>query len=175
VSLAPAPAAPPAGVGLGASARGFAWACVPYRELTLDALYAALQLRSQVFVVEQACPFLDADGDDDRAWHLFGRAAGRDGRPLLAAYARLFAPGVKYAEASVGRVVTHPDVRGSGAGRALMTEALARLAGLAPGAPVRIGAQKYLERFYGGFGFARDGDDYLEDGIVHLEMVRPAA
>ncbi len=159
----------------GAGAGALAWACAPYAELTLDALYALLQLRSRVFVVEQACPFLDADGDDDRAWHLLGWAPGPNPRPLLAAYARLFAPGVKYAEASVGRVVTHPDVRRSGAGRALMAEALARLARLAPGAPVRIGAQKYLERFYGGFGFVRDGDDYLEDGIVHLEMVRPGA
>jgi ElaA protein len=148
---------------------------VPYAALTLDALYALLQLRSRVFVVEQACPFLDADGDDDRAWHLLGWSTGPDGRPLLAAYARLFAPGVKYAEASVGRVVTHPAARRTGAGRALMTEALARLGAIAPGAPVRIGAQQYLERFYGSFGFVRDGDDYLEDDIVHVEMVRPGA
>jgi ElaA protein len=127
-----------------------------------------------VFVVEQQCVFLEMDGDDDRAWHLLGWTTGTDGRPVLGAYARLFAPGVKYTEASIGRVVSHPDVRRTGAGHALMTEALRRLAELAPGAPVRIGAQKYLERFYGAFGFARAGDDYLEDGIVHLEMVRPA-
>ena len=150
------------------------WACTPYAELTRDALYALLQLRSRVFVVEQACPFLDADGDDDRAWHLLGWTRDAGGRPLLGAYARLFAPGVKYAEASVGRVVTHPAVRRSGAGRRLMAEALARLGEIAPGAPVRIGAQQYLERFYAGFGFVRDGDDYLEDDIVHVEMVRPA-
>ncbi len=150
------------------------WRCVPYAALTLDELYALLRLRSLVFVVEQQCPFLDADGDDDRAWHLLGWSHDAAGRPLLGAYARLFAPGVKYAEASVGRVVSHPDVRGTGAGRRLMAEALRRLDELAPGAPVRIGAQKYLERFYAAFGFARAGDDYLEDGIVHLEMVRPA-
>lgn len=164
-----APAATPDPAPAGA----LAWTCVAYADLTLDALYAALQLRSRVFVVEQVCPFLDADGDDDRAWHLLGWAH-RDGtRPFLGAYARLFAPGVKYAEASIGRVVTHPEVRRSGAGRALMAEALARLAELTPGTPVRIGAQKYLERFYAGFGFVRDGADYLEDDIVHLEMVRP--
>ncbi|GJG86659.1 acetyltransferase [Gemmatimonadetes bacterium T265] len=146
------------------------WRCAPFADLTPHDLYAALQLRSLVFVVEQACPFLDPDGDDDQAWHLLGWHADR-----LAAYARLFAPGLKYAEASVGRVVTHPDARRAGAGRALMAEALRTLDTLAPGAPVRIGAQKYLERFYGGFGFVRDGADYLEDGIVHLEMIRPGA
>ncbi len=151
-----------------------AWRCAPYADLTLDELYALLQLRSRVFVVEQRCPFLDIDGDDDRAWHLLGWTAGAGGRALLGAYARLFAPGVKYAEASIGRVVSHPDVRGGGAGRALMAESIRRLGAIAPGAPVRIGAQKYLERFYASFGFARAGDDYLEDGIVHLEMVRPA-
>jgi ElaA protein len=150
-----------------------AWRLAPYADLTLDELYAALQLRSRVFVVEQQCPFLDADGDDDRAWHLLGWSAAADGRPHLAAYARLFAPGVKYPEASVGRVVSSPEARRTGAGRALMAESLRVLAALAPGAPVRIGAQKYLERFYGSFGFVRAGDDYLEDGIVHLEMVRP--
>jgi ElaA protein len=128
-----------------------------------------------VFVVEQQCVFLDMDGDDDRAWHLLGWAPAPAGAGrVLGAYARLFAPGVKFAEASIGRVVSHPDVRRSGAGRALMAESLRRLRAIAPGAPVRIGAQKYLERFYGAFGFVRAGDDYLEDGIVHLEMVRPA-
>lgn len=156
-------------------AAGLTWHCAPFAGLALSDLYAALQLRSLVFVVEQTCPFLDADGSDDQAHHLLGwRGVADGGRGRLAAYARLFAPGVKYAEASIGRVVTHPDARRTGAGRALMAEAIARLGTLAPGAPIRIGAQKYLERFYGDFGFARAGDDYLEDGIVHLEMVRPA-
>lgn len=156
-----------------------AWRCVPYADLTRDELYAALRLRALVFVVEQACPFPEIDGSDPRAWHLLGWASAggpsAGDAPLLGAYARLFPPGVKYAEASVGRVVTDPAVRRTGAGRALMAEALRRLGEIAPGAPVRIGAQKYLERFYASFGFARSGDDYLEDGIVHLEMVRPAA
>ena len=159
---------------MSAPARLVEWHCTPFADLSVADLYAALQLRSLVFVVEQTCPFLDADGDDDRAWHLLGWHAV-DGARHLAAYARLFAPGVKYAEASIGRVVTHPGARRTGAGRALMAEAVRTLGTLAPGAPVRIGAQKYLERFYEGFGFARDGGDYLEDGIVHLEMVRREA
>lgn len=157
-----------------------AWRCAPFADLSSAELYAALQLRSSVFVVEQRCPFLDPDGDDDRAWHLLGwqnqadhhdQTTTPDHRPHLAAYARLFAPGVKYAEASIGRVVTHPDARRTGAGRALMAEALRQLGNVAPNAPVRIGAQRYLERFYASFGFLRDGADYLEDGIVHVEMV----
>lgn len=151
-----------------------AWHCAPYADLALDELYALLQLRSQVFVVEQQCPFLEIDGDDDRAWHLLGWTTGDAARPRLGAYARLFVPGIKYPEASIGRVVSHPAVRRTGAGRALMTEALHRIDRLAPGSPVRIGAQRYLERFYASFGFTRAGEDYLEDGIVHLEMLRPA-
>ena len=145
--------------------------------LALDALapadvYAVLQLRQRVFVVEQRCPYLDADGADDRALHLLGRA---DGSPTLAAYARLFVPGARYPDAaSIGRIVTHPDVRGTGLGRVLVAEALARVEALAPGADVRIGAQRYLERFYEGFGFERASEDYDEDGIPHVDMVRAA-
>lgn len=148
------------------------WRLAPYAELTRDELYALLQLRQRVFVVEQHCPFLDADGADDRAWHLLGWTRDADGAPRLGAYARLFAPGAMYDEASIGRVVTHPDVRRGGMGRALMREALARVAALAPGAPVRIGAQRYLERFYASLGFRVAGPEYLEDGIPHVEMVR---
>ena len=150
------------------------WRCAPYRELTLDELYALLALRQRVFVVEQNCPFLDADGADDRAWHLLGWTHDADGRPLLGAYARLFAPGEAYAEASIGRVATHPALRRAGLGRALMIEALARVAALAPGAPVRIGAQRYVEHFYESLGFRVAGPEYLEDGIPHVEMVRAA-
>jgi ElaA protein len=150
------------------------WRLAPYAELSLDELYAILQLRQRVFIVEQTCPFLDADGADDRAWHLMGWTADAAGRPLLGAYARLFAPGAMYPEASIGRVVTHPDVRRGGMGHALMRRAIDEVAALAPGSAVRIGAQRYLERFYAGLGFVAEGDGYLEDGIPHVEMVRPA-
>jgi ElaA protein len=129
-----------------------------------------------VFVVEQRCPFQDLDGHDAPASHLLGWTDDAAGRPVLAAYARLFVPGIVFREASVGRVVTHPARRRGGAGRALMREALDRLVdapgALAPGAPVRIGAQLYLERFYEGFGFRRASAVYDEDGIDHVEMVR---
>ena len=149
------------------------WQLAPFEALTPTELYALLQLRSLVFVVEQTCVFLDLDGSDDRAWHLLGWTHDAGGRPLLAAYARLFVPGVKYPEASIGRVVSHPDVRRFGMGRALMHEALRRIEALAPAAPVRLGAQRYLERFYASFGFRVDGPEYDEDGIAHIEMLRP--
>ena len=150
------------------------WHFRAFHELTAAELYAVLQLRQMVFVVEQRCPSLDADGSDDHAWHLLGWTAADDGTRRLGTYARVFAPGVKYEEASIGRVVTHPDARGAGLGRLVVAEALRRIEEVvAPGTPVRIGAQRYLERFYEGFGFRRVGDDYDEDGIPHVEMVRP--
>lgn len=146
------------------------WRCVSYSELTTDELYALLRLRAAVFVVEQACPYQDLDGYDDRAWHLLGHEGD-----ALVAYARLFPSGVTYPEASVGRIVTSPAVRRDGRGRALMREALAQLtARVGPGS-VRIGAQRYLEGFYAEFGFRVDGPPYDEDGIPHVHMVRPAA
>ena len=154
------------------------WRWRSFDELTLGELYAALQLRQVVFVVEQHCAFLDADGDDHRAWHLLGWVPDPDpagsGATVLGAYARVFAPGIKYPEASIGRVITNPRVRRAGLGKALMAEAVRRCATLAPGAAVRIGAQIYLERFYAGFGFRRVSEPYDEDGIVHVEMLRPA-
>lgn len=143
------------------------WQWSPFSALSLPALYAALQLRQRVFVVEQACPFLDADGLDDLAWHLLGWADD-----VLAAYVRVFAPGTVFPEASIGRVVTHPDLRRTGTGRALMAEAIRRTGALAPGAPIRIGAQRYLEEFYAGFGFRICSEPYIEDGIPHIHMLR---
>ena len=154
------------------------WVWRTFAELSPAELYAALQLRQRVFVVEQACPYLDADGWDDRAWHLLGwldrdESEGDDAAaPVLGAYTRIFPPGVKYAEASIGRVVSDPVVRRTGLGRALMHEALRRCADVAPGAGIRIGAQRYLERFYTTFGFVTVSPPYMEDGIEHVEMVR---
>ena len=150
------------------------WQWSAFAELAPDELYAALQLRQIVFIIEQQCTFLDADGRDDKAWHLLGWRHEDDGTRWLAAYARVFGPGVKYPPASIGRVVTHPRFRRTGAGRALMAEAMRRLDEISPGAEIRIEAQLYLVKFYGSFGFTRVGEEYLEDGIVHVDMIRPA-
>jgi ElaA protein len=139
--------------------------------LTPDDLYAALQLRQIVFVVEQNCAYLDADGVDRVAEHLLGWQT-IDGCRRLIAYARLLPPRAKYAEPSIGRVITHPDVRGSGAGRALMEEAIRRVEESGWGREIRIAAQMYLERFYEGYGFRRVTEPYTEDDIWHVDMLR---
>lgn len=135
--------------------------------LSADELYAVLALRAEVFVVEQRCAYLDPDGGDRLASHLW--IPDRDGRPL--AYARIFPPGVRDDCAVIGRVVSAPAVRGGGYGRGLVGEAVRRCEEEFAG-DIALGAQKYLERFYASFGFARSGDDYLEDGIEHLPMRR---
>ena len=145
------------------------WSWFRFHELGVDNLYDALALRCRVFVLEQG-PYLDPDGLDRTAWHLLGR--DDDGR--LQAYLRLVDPGRKFAEPSLGRVVTAPQRRGSGLGRQLVGEGVARCLALWPGQGIRISAQSHLERFYGGWGFRRVGEPYLEDGIPHLEMFRPA-
>jgi ElaA protein len=145
------------------------WHVAPFAGLSVDELYELLTLRQRVFVVEQRCPYLDCDGKDRSAIHLLGRAD--DGR--LVAVARLLAPGISFAEAAIGRVVTAPEVRRTGVGRALMREAIARTrATFGPG-PIRIGAQRYLERFYGELGFRVASAPYDEDGIPHVEMLLP--
>ncbi|MFC5523398.1 GNAT family N-acetyltransferase [Polaromonas jejuensis] len=145
------------------------WRFVPFDALTSRELYELLQLRSEVFVVEQACVFQDMDGADTQAMHLLGTAEGR-----LAAYARCFAAGVKFAEASIGRVVTRDAVRGSGAGHVLMKQAIACLTQYWGPQAIRIGAQARLEPFYRQHGFTASGAPYSEDGIPHIEMLRPA-
>lgn len=129
-------------------------------------LYDLLRLRVEVFVVEQNCVFQDLDGADDQAIHLLGK---RDGK--LLAYARCFGPGVKYKEASIGRIVTQASVRGQALGHLTIDEAVHRLCKEWGTQPIRIGAQARLEGFYQGHGFVADGEVYVEDGIDHVEML----
>jgi ElaA protein len=148
------------------------WTLRPFSDLDAGLLYDILRARQDVFVVEQECPYPDIDGRDADAWHLCGHAEASDG-PALAAYARLFMPGVVYAEASIGRILTTEPYRGTGLGRVLVAEALSRLREIAPEAAVRIGAQAHLQPFYQSLGFVTDSEPYDEDGILHVEMVRP--
>lgn len=146
------------------------WTFARMPELGVDALYDWLAVRSRVFSVEQQCAYLDPDGVDREAWHLLGHDdAGR-----LLAGLRLVDPGVKYAEPSIGRVITAPEARGTGLGRVLLAEGLRRADAAWPGHGNRISAQSHLARFYAGFGYVAQGADYLEDGIPHVEMLRPA-
>ncbi|RSK31802.1 GNAT family N-acetyltransferase [Hymenobacter metallilatus] len=144
------------------------WILKPFPALTLPELYALLQLRAEVFVVEQACPFQDLDGQDQAAHHLLGYAP--DGE--LAAYTRLFGAGITYPEASIGRVVVSPRYRRYGLGRALLQQSIAAVGELFGPQPIQIGAQLYLQAFYEDFGFRQVGEGYLEDGIPHIHMVR---
>lgn len=144
------------------------WELRAFDALTVGELYGILRTRQDVFIVEQKCAYADADGLDPVAAHLFAV----DGEAVVAC-ARLFAPGLRRREAVIGRVVTAPSVRRSGLGRELMRRAIAAIEAEHGRAPIWLGAQKYLQRFYESFGFVRDGDDYLEDDIPHLPMRRP--
>ena len=139
-----------------------------FDELSTTELYEILQLRIQVFVIEQNCPYQDADGKDNQSYHLMGRDANGD----LQTYTRLVPAGVSYeGYTSIGRVVTSEAVRGQKAGVKLMEVSMEEIIKLWPGLPVKISAQSHLQRFYRKFGFESIGEEYLEDDIPHIAMV----
>jgi len=143
------------------------WHWTRFEDLGVQPLYDILALRCRVFVLEQGA-FLDPDGADPHSWHL----QGRDDSGVLQAYLRAVDPGIKYAEPSIGRVITAPEVRGIGLGRRLMCEGLARCALQWPGQAVRISAQARLHDFYAALGFEAVSAEYIEDQIPHVEMLR---
>ncbi|MBI3713370.1 MAG: GNAT family N-acetyltransferase [Burkholderiales bacterium] len=143
------------------------WQIARFDQLTLDQLYAILQARSTVFVLEQNCVYLDIDGKDQHCVHL---AAWNTHNELLA-YLRVVPPGISFTEASLGRVITTTQARGTGIGKQLLQRGIAVCRETYPQQPIRIGAQHYLEKFYQSFGFVTDSEIYLEDGIPHVEMI----
>lgn len=147
------------------------WQFSRFADLTPFDLYDVLAARQNVFILEQTCLYPDIDGYDLEAHHLLGWR-DVDGKRQLAAYLRVLAPGAKYDEMSIGRVITTPAARGSGAGRALLNQGIAHAEALHPGHRIRIGAQQYLERFYASFGFETVSAPYDEDGIMHIDMLR---
>lgn len=173
------------------------WRFAPFADLSAREVHDLYQARAACFVVEQDCVFQDLDGVDPECWHLLGymgteipgsdpnvvnqrglrsdlaHESGSD--PRLVAYCRFIPAGMKFAEPSIGRVLTTTAVRGTGLGRELMREALLRAQALWPGQPIRIGAQSRLERFYVELGFVTASAPYDEDGIEHIEMLRPAS
>ena len=142
------------------------WIHKMFDDLAPGELYAILQLRNEVFAVEQNCVYQDMDNKDQAAVHLMGWLGN-----TLVAYTRLIPPGKAYPEPSIGRVVSSPKVRRTGIGRELMTRSIRLLREHHGVQPVRIGAQLYLRSFYASFGFRETGEIYLEDGIKHIEMV----
>lgn len=142
------------------------WQLKQFNTLSATELYQVLRLRSEVFVVEQSCIFLDMDNRDQDCWHLMAWKSH-----LLAAATRLVPPGIAYDETSIGRVVSSPQSRGEGIGRLIMVESINQCYKLFGRSPIRIGAQLYLENFYSSMGFRLAGEVYLEDGIRHVEML----
>ncbi|MEO6328838.1 MAG: GNAT family N-acetyltransferase [Ginsengibacter sp.] len=142
------------------------WSCKSFTELTNEELYKILQLRNEVFVVEQNCPYQDCDNKDQHCFHLMGW-----NEDTLVAYSRLLPPGIAFKEPSIGRVVTSPSVRRNKIGRELMTRSIMQIRDLFGKLSISIGAQLYLKNFYESLGFIKTSDTYLEDGIEHIEML----
>jgi len=139
----------------------------PFHQLTPFEVYAILRLRNEVFVVEQNCVFQDADNKDQACHHLMLYKQNE-----LVAYARLVPAGVAFTEMSIGRIITSPEVRGTGMGKVLMQHAMAQMPQLFGQGPIRMGAQLYAIGFYENFGFEATGSIYDEDGIDHIEMIK---
>lgn len=141
------------------------WICKKFDTLTASELYEIMKLRSEVFVVEQNCVYLDADNKDFKAYHLFTYVDNK-----IAAYARLLPPNISYSEASIGRVLTAATERKKGLGISLMQEAILETKQLFKTSTIKIGGQLYLKAFYESLGFSQTSDVYDEDGIPHIEM-----
>lgn len=141
------------------------WLNTPFASLDVAQLYALLQLRQDVFVVEQDCAYPDLDGLDQHGWHM----RCLDGDTLLA-YQRCLPPGLAYPESSLGRIVVNPAARGTGLGRELVQRGIDFNRQQWPQTDIYIGAQAYLQALYNSLGFFGEGEPYLEDGILHLHM-----
>jgi ElaA protein len=138
----------------------------PFDELTLNDLYDILQLRSEIFVVEQTCVYNDLDGLDKEAVHLFCKKEGE-----IVAYSRLLKPGTRFSEYSIGRVVVKQSERGTGLGIEMMQSAKNYMVNELGVQKIKISAQSYLKRFYENLGFEIVTEMYLEDGIPHFGML----
>lgn len=142
------------------------WIYLKFDDLNIEQLYSILQLRNEVFILEQNCVYQDMDNNDQASWHLMGYDKNK-----LAAYCRIIPPGITFAEASIGRVLTAPQYRKAGLGRILMQTAITKTFEQFLVSKITIGAQLYLQKFYASLGFIPVSDVYLEDGIEHVEMM----
>ena len=138
-----------------------------FNELSPEVLYEILQLRSEVFVVEQDCVYQDVDGKDKIAIHVLGYHDKK-----LVAYTRIFKSGDYFKNASFGRVLVAKNFREHGYGKEVLRATIETLAKINPRSTIEISAQTYLKRFYENFGFKMVGEEYLEDGIPHICMVK---
>ena len=138
-----------------------------FKELTTKDVYAVLQLRSEIFVVEQNCVYQDVDGKDFKAFHVLGYKDNN-----LVAYTRIFKPGDYFKEASIGRVVVKKSERKHKYGYVIMQESIAAVKEHLQETTIKISAQKYLLKFYNNLGFKEEGEEYLEDGLPHMVMYK---
>ncbi len=145
------------------------WFLKTFNELTTEEFHNILQLRINVFVVEQNCPYPELDGKDKKAVHFF--AAAEDNPSQIIAYTRLFKPGDYYKEASIGRVVVHQIFRKKEIGHELIYKSIQHIEQLFKTSEIKIGAQTYLKKFYEVHGFKKIGEEYIEDGIPHIYMI----
>ena len=143
------------------------WIVLKFEELALDELYDLMQLRSQIFVVEQDCVYLDQDGKDMKALHVLGYKGSK-----ICAYARLFDKGEYFDACSIGRVIVAEDERRYDYGHTLMNESIKAIKEYYGEDTIKISAQKYLKKFYEAHGFIQKGEEYLEDGIPHIGMIK---
>ncbi len=146
------------------------WTLKTFDNLTIDEFHDILQLRINVFVVEQNCPYPELDGKDRQAYHFFGQ----NDQGKIVAYTRIFGPGDYYEQPAIGRVVVDSEHRGDGTGYDLMKGTIENMKEMFGDSEIKIGAQKYLVHFYEKLGFASTGEEYVEDGIPHVYMIRRA-
>lgn len=146
------------------------WKIKSFEEFTVPELYAVIKARVDVFVVEQDCPYPDLDDYDQKAIHIWAESDG-----VVLANCRIFNKGIKYKEASIGRVLTTEQARGKNLGRQLIKYAVETIENRFKTSEIRISAQDYLLKFYGELGFEDTGKKYLEDNIPHTEMFRKGA
>lgn len=139
----------------------------PFSELTLNEFHDIIQLRIEVFVVEQDCPYQDLDGKDKKCYHMICR----NGLGDLVGTLRILPAGVSYKEIAIGRVVLHESARGEQQGHQMIKEAMQFIEAEFGKVPVKLSGQKHLEKFYNTHRFKSTGKEYLEDGIPHVEML----
>lgn len=143
------------------------WHTKVFDELTVSELYDIMRLRTDVFVVEQNCPYPELDGKDKKCLYIYATKLDQ-----VVACARIVPPGLSYPEIAIGRVAVHADYRKDGYGRILMQHAIDKIEEEFGAQDIQIGAQSYLKNFYGSFGFEPSSEEYLEDGIPHVDMIR---
>ena len=138
-----------------------------FQELTTKELYDLLQLRVDVFCVEQNCVYQDLDGKDEKALHVIGKKDNK-----IIAYTRVFKPGDYFKESSIGRVVVSKDERQHKYGYDIMEASIQAVKDYFNETTIKLSAQTYLRKFYNNLGFKEIGEEYLEDGIPHIAMVK---